>query len=110
MGASGAAIGTVIAEFTVLIVQIYYLKSEFLQMVRGIQYSKLFIALIVAYMAVLAIENVVFINSCFINLCITGIVFFGLYFIILMLLKENFTYHYYVQYKDKIVQKLKKVR
>lgn len=110
LGASGAAIGTVIAEFTVLVVQIYYLKSEFLQMVKGIQYSKLFIALIVAFMAVLALENVVFINSCFINLCITGIVFFGSYFIILMLLKEKFAYQYYVQYKDKIIQKLKKVR
>lgn len=108
MGASGAAIGTVIAEFTVLVVQIYYLRSGLLQMLKEIQYSKIFIALMFALMAVLTVEKVSSFNGCFLDLCITGMVYFGIYFIILVLLKEKFVYQYYIQYKDKIVQKLRK--
>lgn len=110
LGASGAAIGTVIAEFTVLVVQIYYLRTELLQMLKGIQYSKIFIALIFALMAVLTVEKIVSINGYFLNLCITGMVYFGIYFVFLVLLREKFVCQYYIQYKDKIVQKLKKVR
>lgn len=108
MGASGAAIGTVIAEFTVLVVQIYYLRSGLLQMLKEIQYSKIFIALMFALMAVLTVEKVSSFNGCFLDLCITGMVYFGIYFIILVLLKEKFVCQYYIQYKDKIVQKLRK--
>ena len=50
MGAAGASLGTLVAEFVVLTVQILYLKDLFFRIAKQVQYGKIVLALILASM------------------------------------------------------------
>lgn len=109
-GAVGAAIGTVVAEFTVLVVQIVYLRKELLQMLKGIQYIKIIASLILSLLVLLIFNKFVIVQNLFLNICVSALVYFGVYFIALLLAKEKLVYQYYEQYKKKAVKLIKKVR
>ena len=86
--AAGAAIGTLVAEFAVLIVQYIALRRMLNPMLRNIQFFKLFVANVLAMIVTILTRN--FFESDFITLFMTSVLYFGIYFIALILLKEQF--------------------
>lgn len=108
LGATGAAIGTVAAEFTVLIAQLYYLKNELIQMLSGVQYLKIGASLVVALLALGLLKKTISIDDLFLDLCASAFIYFGVYFILLIIEKERLVYQYYKQYKEKIIKLIKK--
>ena len=81
-GASGAAIGTLAAEFAVLVVQYIAVRGAFLD----IHYFKIFAALIPAVLSAVWVSHLQI--GTFWLLVFAAILFFGLYGIVLLLLKE----------------------
>ena len=94
MGAAGASLGTLVAEFVVLIVQIMYLKDLFFKIAKQVQYWKVLVALVLAN--IISIKCSGFVDMVFLKLVVAGISFFGIYGIILLLTKETFVQNYVV--------------
>ena len=94
MGAAGASLGTLVAEFVVLIVQIMYLKDLFFKISKQVQYWKVPVALVLASIISIKCSGVV--DMVFLKLIVAGISFFGIYGIILLLTKETFVQNYVV--------------
>ena len=94
MGAAGASLGTLVAEFVVLIVQIMYLKDLFFKISKQVQYWKVLVALVLASIISIKCSGVV--DMVFLKLIVAGISFFGIYGIILLLTKETFVQNYVV--------------
>lgn len=90
LGASGAAIGTLVAEGLVLIVQYKYLKTIIQPAWRNIQLKKVSLALFAGIVVLLYLKSLLN-TGLFIELVITSIVFFSIYGIILRLLNEPIT-------------------
>ena len=88
----GASLGTLVAEFVVLTVQILYLKDLFFRIAKQVQYGKIVLALILASMISIRCSSMV--SVIFFKLAIAGITFFGSYGIVLLLTKENFVNSY----------------
>lgn len=91
-GASGAAIGTVTAEFAVLAVQAIALKTTVLPLVRQIPVWKHVLAAAVSSIPCIAIVGIGWGN--FVTLMVSAVLFFGIYLIVLILLKEPFIREY----------------
>ena len=85
-GAAGAAIGTLAAEFAVLVVQYIALRSEVRGAFLDIHYFKIFAALIPAVLSAVWVSHLQI--GTFWLLVFAAILFFGLYGIVLLLLKE----------------------
>jgi O-antigen/teichoic acid export membrane protein len=83
---SGAAIGTLVAEFVVLVVQYYALRNEVTSAFKEIHYSKIVIALVLGTVASLWIKTLNFGN--FLTLAVSAVLFFGIYGLFLLLTKE----------------------
>lgn len=101
LGASGAAIGTLVAEFVVLIVQLIYLRKDVAFLYTGQSYLKLLIALIAAFIAGCAVK--LLISGIFIKLVISAMLFFGVYALILYILKEEIV----TENVNKVIQMIK---
>lgn len=86
-GASGAAMGTLVAEFVVLIVQCVALKKQLLDIIIKIRYWKIIIATVVS--AIISMFVFYLKLGCFLNLVISAIVFGTIYLLVLLLLKEK---------------------
>lgn len=83
---TGAAVGTLAAEFTVLVVQYFALKSEITNAFQTVSYWKIAVGLAVGtvcsfWVALLGLSN-------FWTLALTSILFFGSYAAILLLTRE----------------------
>lgn len=87
LGASGAAIGTLVAEFVVLIVQMIYLKKDVRYLYSKQDYPKILAALLIAVVSAGIVK--VFVPGVFIKLVISAVLFFGLYGIALYVMKEE---------------------
>lgn len=97
VGASGASLGTTIAEMLVLAVQIVALKDEIGQYLKGIQFGKIGAANVIA-------AAVTYGMRCFVSgtlppntvilLASTAVVFAVSYFAVLLLTRESFTQEY----------------
>lgn len=87
LGSTGAAIGTLVAEFVVLIVQMIYLKKDVRYLYSKQDYSKILAALLIAVVSAGIVK--VFVPGVFIKLVISAIFFFGLYGIALYVMKEE---------------------
>ena len=85
-GAAGAAIGTLAAEFAVLVVQYIALRSEVCGAFLDIHYFKIFAALIPAVLSAVWVSHLQI--GTFWLLLLAAVLFFGLYGIVLLLLKE----------------------
>ena len=106
---SGAALGTLAAEVTVLIIQAISLKKiGLLSCFNGIDYYKIIISLLLAGLASLWIK-VIDVNN-FMKLLISSIVFFGIYVSALLIMKEKFAVDIYNQIIKKIWRKVTKRR
>ena len=87
LGSTGAAIGTLVAEFVVLIVQMIYLKKDVRYLYSKQDYPKILAALLIAVVSAGIVK--IFVAGVFIKLVISAIVFFGLYGIALYVMKEE---------------------
>ena len=86
MGATGAAIGTVIAEFAVLAVQLYALRNEVLDFFLHYNYLRLITAIVLSSAACWWVKWMNF--GTFVSLLISSICFFSVYLIVLLLFKD----------------------
>ena len=113
LGASGASIGTLVAEIVVVLVQGKALEGFLSKLWQGVKLhyyiAGLLPAAIAAQLARMALKPMVdgkfpLEQSCFLVLAVTGALFFGIYGILLLLLKEPIT----MEYIFPILQKLGK--
>jgi O-antigen/teichoic acid export membrane protein len=89
MHASGAALGTTVAEAVVLVVQCFALRSQISNLFREISYFKILIALGLAVGGTWWVAGLHFGN--FIILIISAVLYFGIYGVVLLILKEKLT-------------------
>ena len=87
MASSGAAIGTLVAELVVWIVQYAALKNQVKEAYLKIRYIPIFIALVLSGVCSYFIKFIGLSN--FLTLLLSAIVFFGIYLIVLTLAKER---------------------
>lgn len=92
LGASGAAIGTVMAEFAVLAVQAVALRETVVPLIRQIPVWKAVAAAVVSSIPCVVIVGLGL--GHFATLVLSAIAFFGVYLVILLLLKEPFVREY----------------
>ena len=100
---SGAAIGTLLAEFAVMVVQCIALKNEIKTAFSDIKYLKIILAIILASLAsywVTALNLHVFIT-----LVISAIFFFGVYGLVLIITKEKLVIEILTQIFSKLKHK-----
>ncbi|MBF8969898.1 flippase [Streptococcus sp. NLN76] len=100
-GAAGAAFASMIAEFSVVLVQILFLKDFIIPLFKEIQSLKILFALIIST-AFTSICLGMFDLSNFLTLLVSSVVYFSVYLVMLIVLKENFIF-------DMIHSSLKKV-
>lgn len=98
---TGAAIGTLVAEFAVFVVQFYALKDEILNTFRQIHYIKILIALSVGSIVSLWVK--ILNLECFFSLVISSLLFFGAYGFVLLILKEELFVEIFNTIKNKII-------
>lgn len=106
-GSLGAALGTLVAEFAVVVVQVIYvfkLKMRDYVGVDWLDIGKTVGATVIAFIAVIFVRHSIAGNSYFINLVITAVVFYGVYAALLVLLKEEIINRHLVK---KIIKKKK---
>lgn len=84
---TGAAIGTLVAEFAVLVVQYWTLKNEVRNSFEQIHYIRIAIALVLGSVASLWVKLLSLGN--FITLVISAALFFGVYVVVLLIFKEE---------------------
>lgn len=89
LGATGAAISTTIAEFSVLIIQCFFVKNYLKILFSNIQYFKILGAILISITSAILVSNLSEFST-FITLALTASVFFSIYLILLVLLKEKF--------------------
>lgn len=99
---AGAAIGTLVAEIAVWIVQYIYLRKQIKDAYKNVRYGILILALFLGSIASLLVKKVF--SGSFIVLLNSAILFFGVYFIVLTIAKEPLIY----QIEEGLLTKLKK--
>lgn len=102
MGAAGAAVGTLVAEFVVLCVQFFVLRERLAETWRSIRYYKILIAMAAGTAACVWVLFMDFSNI--VALLIAAVLFFGVYYGMLLLLKEELT----VSITKQIIDRLKR--
>lgn len=105
-GATGAALGTLVAEIIVFAYQYVCLKDIVSPILKEYKWGKLIISVILA--SIFAISAKVLNYNEFIILLISAMIFFGVYLLILTLFKEEMTLNIEKQIFEKIKNILKK--
>lgn len=103
MAATGAAIGTLIAELAVWIVQFVALRYDIIEAYKKVKYFAIILGIIIASM--LSIWIKLFRLGSFITLVLTAIVFFGTYGVTLIIEKEPLVNEIVEQILKKILKK-----
>ena len=101
MKSTGAAIGTVIAEFAVLVVQYRALREEVKETFREIHYFNICIGALLGIAASFWVKTLAFGN--FITLAMAAVLFFGVYGAFLLLRKEPMV----AEIKNLVIGKMK---
>mgnify|MGYP004470454641 FL=1 len=83
----GAAISMVLAEFTILLIQIYFLK-KYMFLFMKVNYIKVILSSLISLGVVSIFRSFIFDNNFLLLLC-SGSIFFIIYLITLLLLKER---------------------
>lgn len=89
-GAAGAAAATLVAEFVVLVVQLFFLRSLAWKVARGVRYRPIVVSLLAATAVGFLTYRFLHIPSYFWTLAVSAVLFFGVYFALLLLQKEPF--------------------
>lgn len=103
---AGAAIGTLVAEFIVLIVQYYALRNEVTEIFKKVHYFKIIFALILGSIASLWVKTLEL--KAFVSLLISAVLFFGVYGIVLLISREELTVEVFSQVVDRFLGKGKR--
>ena len=101
--ATGAAIGTVVAELAVLIVQYVALKWEVNDIIKKIHYFSISFGIVLA--SIISYQVVKLELSSFMTLFITSIVFWGIYGVILFIMKEEMLMQFYGEIRKRYLKK-----
>lgn len=96
----GAAIGTLVAEFVVLIYQYVTLRKDVKDAFLSVQYYKILIATLIAFISCFWVKSLSL--GIFLTLLISACIFFVVYGIILLILKEKFIFELFKQFMDKL--------
>ena len=104
-GASGAAFGTVMAEITVLLVQMFVLRNHAIEMMKKVQWKKILVALLVSSICLMYLNTKL--NTEFNTFVIMRfIVLFSIYGIIygllLLLLKEDVVVEIFASIRERV--------
>ncbi|MBQ7933908.1 MAG: flippase [Lachnospiraceae bacterium] len=86
-GANGAAVGTLVAELVVFVVQYRVLRKQMEGVFRSVQYTKILLALIGAVAASLWVAHLPLYH--WVALVLSACLFFGVYCLVLVVLKET---------------------
>lgn len=105
MAAAGAAIGTLVAELVVWVVQFVALKDKVLEAYQRVRYFPLLIAVCVS--GILAYQIKQLDLNLFFVLCLSAMIFGGSYLLILNLFKEELILEIEKQFWGKIGKRLK---
>lgn len=99
---AGTAIANLVAEFTVLLVQMYFIKDVLKDIVKGTNYLSLLVAVVLAsWVSLLSVE----LFDIYIYILITSsILFYSVYYIVLKLFKNEFI----VELEKTILKKFKR--
>lgn len=84
---SGAAIGTLLAEFVVLLWQFFAMKEFLFSFLKSIKIIPILLGTIVG--SLLSMTFKLFVSSIFLRLVVSSIVFFACYGLVLLILKEE---------------------
>lgn len=88
----GAAIGTVIAEIVVTVIQFYYIRKEYNLKEVIFMSTKYLVAALLMFIIILVLNQLLLSNILVvIRMCIDAVCGIGIYFIVLIILKDNFT-------------------
>lgn len=87
--ASGAALGTLIAEVVVLIVQVFYLSKLLNEIKREIHGGKIIGSVMTASVIILLLKDRILFKSPFYTLAVSAVIFFGIYVGMLLILRET---------------------
>lgn len=98
--ASGAAVGTLVAEIVVLSVQCYYLKNEMNRLLKNVHFGAIAIAILCAALATFWTKMLPV--SFFVVLLCSSILFFGVYYVSLLIQKEPLVCEISTQILDKL--------
>lgn len=94
-GAIGATVGTVIAEIIVLFVQVIYLNKEVYEIIKKISIWKILVSNIIAMCCIIIVKKWLIEFNLFFCLGITGCTYVIVEGLILIFLKEEFSYDLY---------------
>ena len=98
MASAGAAVGTLVAEFVVLIIQIVMLRERIREFMQPLQIGKILVAVSCAAAVCLWVKQVDI--SAFFALVMSAMIFFVVYVLVLAILKEQFMSDIIVQISD----------
>ncbi|MCI9082328.1 MAG: flippase [Lachnospiraceae bacterium] len=111
LGASGASIGTLVAEFAVVLVQAVILKDFLRKIYQKYRMVPYVLAVFPGAAAAIALREFVLADAGnFLTLVVTSIAFFGVYEAVLLLLKEKITLEFVLPYLKKIIFSLLKIK
>lgn len=100
---AGAAIGTLVAEFVVLAVQCFSLKTQIGNIFKNVQYIKIIIAIVLGSIMSLWVK-ILGLGS-FLTLLMSAILFFSVYGLFLLFTKEPFVVEVFNQVLGKVRKK-----
>lgn len=86
-GSSGAAVGTLVAEYAVVMVQYFALRNDLAEIIKRIHYFRIIEALALGIIPSLWIKTLALGN--FLTLAISAVLFFGIYGLYLLWRKEE---------------------
>lgn len=105
-GAAGAAVGTLVAEVVVWIVQFKYLKNDIIPIFKTIRYPLILLAAVISA-AVAGLTKILDWHPFFI-LVVSAILYFGIYFWVLIIGKESLILELKDRFFGKVIEKWKK--
>ena len=88
-GASGAALGTVMAEITVAVIQIYYARDYYLPLLNKNVFGKILWSCVFSAGILLVMETLNFFHMAILKITIDFIIFTIIYGFVLLLLKDS---------------------
>ena len=100
LGSMGAAISGSIAELSVTIVQIYFLKETIFPLFFKIPFIKIIGACLSSIIITTMITNII-VTTPFLTLILSSIIFFVIYIIVLIILREQFILNIFSNLKRK---------
>ena len=103
LASSGAAIGTLVAEFVVLVVQFVALKYEVIGAFKAIKYWKIIIGTAISLAAAASVKFMGL--GTFLTLLVAAVIFFSVYYVFLLLTKEQLVADITAQVMGKILKK-----